>query len=104
MRILITGITGFAGGHLAEALLSRADADIVGLGRQGRWPVGLQHLADRVALHACDLCDRAATEALLRSLRPDQIYHLAGYAHTGRPFVDADVVWASNLAATRRLY
>src|SRR5262249_23659165 len=30
--------------------------------------------------------------------------HLAGYAHTGRPFVDADVVWASNLAATRRLY
>jgi GDP-4-dehydro-6-deoxy-D-mannose reductase len=103
MRILVTGITGFAGGHLAEALLARRAA-VVGVDRKGSWPASLQHLERSVELRTCDLCDAAAVEALLRDVSPEQICHLAGYARTGRSFDEPDAAWDGNLTTTRRLY
>src|SRR5215470_3731915 len=103
MRNLVTGVTGFAGGHLAEALLARGEA-VVGVGRRAEWPAGWRHLEAKVDLRACDVGDGAALEALLREVRPERVYHLAGYAHTGRSFQDPDAAWAGNLAATRSLY
>jgi GDP-4-dehydro-6-deoxy-D-mannose reductase len=103
-RVLITGITGFAGGHLAEALLGRGAAAVTGVSRRGQWPAEWQHLAGRVALRACDLCDRGAVEAVLRDVRPDRVYHLAGYAHVGQSLHEPDAAWAGNLTATRNLY
>ena len=39
MRVLITGVTGFVGGHLAEHLMASGDL-VVGLSSSGRWPQG----------------------------------------------------------------
>src|SRR5262245_38226807 len=103
MRTLVTGVTGFAGGHLAEALLARGDA-VFGVGRSGAWPPELGDLAPRVELRACDLCDAAALEAVLRDVRPDRVCHLAGYARTGRSFDEPEAAWDGNLTTTRRLY
>src|ERR1700722_19145116 len=103
MRILVTGVTGFAGGHLAEALLARG-ATVVGVSRVGTWPPALLHLSGRVELRACDLCDDAALESLLREVRPERVCHLAGYARTGRSFDEPDAAWDGNLSTTRRLY
>jgi GDP-4-dehydro-6-deoxy-D-mannose reductase len=104
MRILVTGITGFAGGHLAEALLDAGGASVVGTARRAEWPTDTRHLAGRVRLLPCDLCDRASLLAVLRDVQPEQVYHLAGYAHTGLSFREPDVAWAGNLTATRFLY
>jgi GDP-4-dehydro-6-deoxy-D-mannose reductase len=104
MRILITGVTGFAGGHLAEALLARGKVELFGTGRRPGWGDEWRHLAGRVVQRPCDLCDGLALEALLRDVQPEQIYHLAGYADVGRSFREADAAWAGNLAATRSLY
>ncbi|MBV9123532.1 MAG: GDP-mannose 4,6-dehydratase [Planctomycetes bacterium] len=104
MRILVTGITGFAGGHLAEALLVRGGADLVGVSRAGAWPEHWRHLAGRVALRSCDLANGSAVEALLREVQPQQIYHMAGYAQVGASFREVDTAWAGNLTATRSLY
>ena len=104
MRVLITGVTGFAGGHLAEALLARTDAEVVGTGRGEEWPADARHLANQIELCRCELCEGATVEALLRRMRPDQIYHLAGYANTGKSFQQPDVAWAGNLTATLCLY
>ncbi len=103
MRHLITGVTGFAGGHLAEALLARG-GEVFGVSRRAAWPAEWRHLAGRVALRGGDVCDGAAVEALLRDVRPDCVYHLAGYASTGRSFAEPDAAWAGNLTATRALY
>ncbi len=103
-RVLITGITGFAGGHLAEALLARGGAVVTGVSRRGQWPSEWQHLAGRADLRACDLGDRAAVEAVLREVQPARVYHLAGYAHVGQSLHEPDAAWAGNLAATRSLY
>lgn len=104
MRILITGITGFAGGHLAEALAARGERQLFGLSRRADWPAHWRQLAAQVVLRACDLADGAATEAVLRDVRPDCIYHLAGYANVGQSFHEPEAAWSGNLTATRALY
>lgn len=104
MRILVTGATGFAGGHLVEALLARKHGRIVGVARRARWPDAWSHLADRVELRECDVSRSDSIEAFLAEVRPEQIYHLAGYAHVGRSFQEPQAAWDGNLAATRSLY
>jgi GDP-4-dehydro-6-deoxy-D-mannose reductase len=96
-------VTGFAGGYLAEGLLA-AGAEVAGFARHGAWPPAWAHLTDRVDLRACDLCDQAATEALLRDIRPTRIFHAAGYAQVGASFREVEAAWDGNLTATRRLY
>ena len=103
MKILITGITGFVGGHLAERLAG-AGHTLAGVGRSATWPAGLAHLAGTAELHAADLLDEARVEEVVRHVRPDWLFHLAGYANTGGSFREPDACWRDNLAATRSLY
>lgn len=104
MRVLITGITGFAGVHLAEALIARGVGTIFGTSRRAQWPDDKRHLEQNTELRSCDLCDFAGTTALIREVQPDCIYHLAGYANAGRSFQEAAAAWAGNLTATLSLY
>jgi GDP-4-dehydro-6-deoxy-D-mannose reductase len=101
MRALVTGVTGFAGGHLAESLLASGH-EVVGLARRG-WPPALAHLAGRVALRVCDLASGDGVAEALRDAAPDRVFHLAGYAHAGRSFAEPEAAWRDNLTATRRL-
>jgi GDP-4-dehydro-6-deoxy-D-mannose reductase len=103
MRILLTGATGFAGGHLVEALLVRPGVELLGLSRRGEWPVQWRHLAGRVVVRSCELTDKSAIAAVLAEWRPQYIYHLGGYAHVGRSFHEPDAAWSGNLEGTRRL-
>ena len=105
MQALVTGVSGFVGGHLAEHLLAMGDA-VVGLSRSGRWSASLDSLlADRVGLRALDLLD--ASEADLKGLiaeeRPDVIYHLAAQANPQSSFSDPKGTWALNLGGTLNL-
>lgn len=104
MRILLTGVLGFAGSHLAEALLEQGGVELVGTSRRTQWPWELRHLAGRIELRRCDLCDGTGIEALLRETQPDQVYHLAGYSHAGQSFREPEAAWAGNLTGTRYLY
>lgn len=105
MRILVTGITGFAGSHLAETLLTEAGVELHGTSRRGSWSNELRSLKDRVTLHRCDLAtERSAFERLLRDVEPERIYHLAGFANTGKSFREIDEAWHGNLTATRALF
>src|SRR5947208_1066236 len=101
MRILLTGVTGFAVGWLAEALLAQGGHALFGLCRSGRWPAELRHLEGRVRLVACDLGDGPRLEAVLREAAPERVCHLAGYPHVGRSFKEPDAAWQGNLAVTR---
>lgn len=77
-RALITGITGFAGGHLAAHLQSRGDVEIYGVAiNRG---CGLDFLERPVSCTMADLQDAQVVSQLLLDIRPDHIYHLAGQA------------------------
>jgi len=76
-RVLITGITGFAGSHLADYLLERGDCEIVGIQRWRSRTENIEHLRDKVTLLECDLRDAFSTRDTLERARPDFIFHLA---------------------------
>lgn len=101
MRILITGITGFVGGHLVETLVSAGGHALAGISR----PISRPDTSDFPAeLFTGELGDGAQVEEIVRSFRPDWIVHLAGFANTGASFKRPDACWADNLSATLSLY
>jgi GDP-4-dehydro-6-deoxy-D-mannose reductase len=104
MRILITGATGFVGGHLAERMLSEGGHELHGLARAARWPNALEHLSNSVTLHSVDLNETDSVVEALRTIRPEWIFHLAGYANTGASFREPEKTWNSNWGSTFRLY
>ncbi|MGA7732944.1 MAG: GDP-mannose 4,6-dehydratase [Chloroflexia bacterium] len=104
MRVLITGITGFAGSHLMDYLLAEhPDAQVFGIYRRRSRLEHLSHAQDKLHMvepgvasvttleHAfqrnkvnlveCDLMDAFSTHKLVASVRPDRIFHLAAQSH-----------------------
>ncbi|UCG52137.1 MAG: GDP-mannose 4,6-dehydratase [Candidatus Latescibacterota bacterium] len=77
MKVLITGITGFAGSHLADYCLDRSGLDIYGIIRWRSRTENVEHLTDRVTLLECDLRDATSTREVVEEIRPDYIFHLA---------------------------
>ncbi|MDQ6807755.1 MAG: GDP-mannose 4,6-dehydratase [Actinomycetota bacterium] len=75
MRVLITGASGFAGGHLAVACAAAGD-EVIGFSRTGKVAAGEGR--------SVDLRDLAATRAAVRSAQPEAIYHLAALSSVGR--------------------
>ncbi len=104
MRALVTGISGFVGGHLAEHLLDSGDA-VAGLSTSGRWPTNLAHLSDRVAIEACDLANVSDSDLAGRigHHRPDAVFHLAAQANPQASLADPRGTWALNLGGTLTL-
>jgi GDP-4-dehydro-6-deoxy-D-mannose reductase len=78
MKALITGITGFAGSHLAEYLLAEhPEVEIYGTYRWRSRRENIEHLGGRIHLREADLRDYSSIHALLDEVRPDAIFHLA---------------------------
>ncbi|MFD2369928.1 GDP-mannose 4,6-dehydratase [Brevibacillus sp. GCM10020057] len=77
MKALITGVSGFAGSHLAEYLLSRGDVEVFGTYRSPNRPAFLDGLSEQIRLVPCELTDAEAVLQLIRQIRPDLVFHLA---------------------------
>lgn len=78
MRVLVTGITGMAGSHLAEYLLEHVpQTEVFGSVRWRSRTDNLQGIGDRVRLVECDVRDAASVERLVAEARPDFAFHLA---------------------------
>jgi GDP-4-dehydro-6-deoxy-D-mannose reductase len=77
MRVLITGITGMVGSHLAEYCLERGDVEVVGTVRWRSPRENIAGIVDRVQLVDCDLRDGAGVRRLLERIEPEAIFHLA---------------------------
>jgi GDP-4-dehydro-6-deoxy-D-mannose reductase len=104
MRALVTGISGFVGGHLAEHLLDEGDL-VVGLSASGRWPLTLAHLAKSVRIAQFDLVeqDEADLAEIVRCEQPDVIYHLAAQSNPQGSLADSRGTWALNLGGSLNL-
>lgn len=77
MRVLITGITGFAGSHLAEYCLKRGDVEVFGTVRWRSRMDNIDGIEDDITLIDCDLRDAVAVRHCLAEVKPDYIFHLA---------------------------
>jgi GDP-4-dehydro-6-deoxy-D-mannose reductase len=78
MRVLITGVTGFAGSHLAEYLLAhQPHVEVHGIYRWRSRMENLEGVRGRLRLIECDLRDLTSVHHVLQQVRPDAIFHLA---------------------------
>ena len=85
MNALITGVTGFAGGHLAEHLLAEGDR-VAGASLSTDWPPeSPASLAAVVPVIEWDIATdpSAVTMAAIEALAPKCIYHLAAISVPG---------------------
>ena len=76
-RILITGITGFAGSHLADLAIEKGSI-IYGL---KRWNLSrlrnVKDSLDKIQWIDCDITDPVSVKKALSISKPDKIFHLA---------------------------
>jgi GDP-4-dehydro-6-deoxy-D-mannose reductase len=77
MKVLVTGITGFAGSHLVDYLLTRTGLEITGILRWRSRTENIEHFRDRVSLVECDLRDASSVRDVVDDVRPEWIFHLA---------------------------
>ena len=95
--VLITGATGFAGGHLVESLAG--SHRLVGWGRSTPRP----ELARLIESQAVDLLDRDQVRHAIASLRPATIFHLAGAPQVAESWRDTAKPLEGNVLATSHL-
>lgn len=77
MRVLITGITGMAGSHLADYLLEKGGIEVHGIKRWRSRIENIEHIMNRITLHECELTDATSVKKMLKKVMPERIYHLA---------------------------
>ena len=88
MRVLITGMNGFAGSHLADLLVAETHWMLIGASRNATG----DRTSPRMSWWNLDLRDADAVKRLIKLERPDLVIHLAA-----QPYVPAawDDPWAT---------
>ncbi len=75
-RVLITGITGFAGSHLIEYLLD-GGVEVYGTYRWRSKTENIDHIRHKITLMAADIRDGYSIQKLVKDVKPDYCFHLA---------------------------
>jgi len=108
MKYLITGITGFAGPHLAQLLL-KENHEVHGLIRatSGRETDLLDLLTteelNAITFQKVDLLHYARLEAVLHEEQYDGVFHLASQSHPGESFKDPIKTFQDNVMGSVNL-
>ncbi|QFS45344.1 NAD-dependent epimerase/dehydratase family protein [Nostoc sphaeroides] len=89
MKLLITGSSGFTGTHLVKYLQQNPDLKIYCLTRSQPHDTNS---------FICDLTDGNSVDNLIKEIKPDKIYHLAG-SYTN----DYSVDYANNVLSTKNI-
>jgi len=85
MKVLITGIAGFVGSHLAERLLKTGN-EIFGICLPGESLENISKIRRSLRLSECDITRFDQLSRLIKRINPDQIYHLAALSSVGKSF------------------
>jgi GlcNAc-P-P-Und epimerase len=96
-KVLITGSSGFIGGHLVDLLL-RQGYELLGIDIQPEHAVRSSGYSSQM----CDICDRTALAAAVSSFKPESVVHLAARTDLyGRTVADyaANSVGVENLVS-----
>jgi GDP-4-dehydro-6-deoxy-D-mannose reductase len=101
MRVLITGVTGFAGRHLAALCSAQGSSEITGIGRrlvaESNPPVEL------AGYHALDLSEPGEVNRVIATTSPQLVFHLAAEASVANSWGSPAHVIAYNLGSTLNL-
>lgn len=105
MKVLITGITGFVGSHLAEYIHGlNEDHEIYGLCRWRSPKDNLANIYHQITLIDADLCDLSALIRYIKAIKPEIIFHLAAQSYVLTSFNSPiQTLWTNVIGTTNLL-
>ncbi len=93
--VLVTGATGFVGGHLCR-LLQQSGARVHGVGRRQVASIQLPG----ITYHSADLADASCVHSLFSEVRPHCVFHLASHVVGARDLDQVEATLRDGLVAT----
>lgn len=106
-KVLITGITGFVGSHLADYIFENfPEVKILGLARWRSPTDNIRHILNKISLQFGDLLDPFSLKTILSEDKPNVIFHLAAQSYVTFSFsspvvtLDTNVIGTCNLLET----
>ena len=106
MRVLITGITGFVGSHMADYLLKNVpDVKVFATRRWRSRDDNIKHFYgdDRVKFIEADLTDRGSLHGAIKTSKPDVVYHFAAQSFPETSFITPVMTLTTNIIGTTNL-
>lgn len=95
-KALITGISGFAGSHLAELLLSEK-IEVTGFVHPNHPSQNIDFLKGKLTLHKCNILEKRDVQKLLTGSEYDYIFHLAAFSSPSASFKDPEATINNNI-------
>ncbi|MCK4380914.1 MAG: GDP-mannose 4,6-dehydratase [Candidatus Lokiarchaeota archaeon] len=104
-RVLITGIGGFAGSHLAEQLLDLR-CEVHGTIRRHAVPMheNIEHLRGKIILHEADITSAERILGIFEEIEPNTVFHLAAESFVPTSFREPARVAHNNIIGTVKLF
>jgi len=108
-KVLITGISGMVGSHLADYIINNTNWDIIGLIRWRSPLENISHLLsfinqeNRIKLVYGDLRDSVSIDKAIDESRPDYVFHLAAQSFPKTSFDAPLDTMDINVQGTNRL-
>lgn len=102
-KVLITGITGFVGSHLAEYCLEKG-VILYGFKRYHLSNMkNVAHLEDKVRWYDCDMLEYKSVVKAIRKIKPDIIFHMASQSFVSPSWDHPSVYMDANYKMTVNL-
>ncbi len=103
MKVLITGITGMVGSHLAEYIVEEKLGEVYGLVRWRSPLDNIKLIKKDIKLINGDLNDLNSLLKVLQTVKPDKIFHLAAQSYVQDSFSITSETLRTNVIGTTNL-
>jgi GDP-4-dehydro-6-deoxy-D-mannose reductase len=97
-KVLITGITGFAGSYLAEHLLSVGNYNVSGTYLFEKSLSNVEKVKNKLNLIKADLSEEKSIFKIIEDVRPDVIFHLAALTSPANSFKNPTETLNNNIS------
>ena len=106
MNILITGVTGFVGSHMAAYILKNTNDKIYATKRWMEDTKNVNHLIDnsRFEFIDCDLLDGMSVQRAIKLSKPDKVFHFAAQSFPEVSFKIPVITLQTNVIGTTHLF
>jgi GDP-4-dehydro-6-deoxy-D-mannose reductase len=104
MKVLITGIGGFAGSHLTDYIAANTSAELYGVLRDSEKDDNLLQHGDKIILSRGEITDFQSIFMIIKEVKPDIIFHVAGQAFVPSSFEHAADTFKTNVIGTINIF
>jgi len=98
-RVLITGITGFAGSYLSQYLLAKKNYAVFGTYLLDKSIGNVDAIRQHLRLFKIDLLRTNESHVIVKKIKPDLVFHLAALPSPANSFKDPQKTLTNNIVA-----